>query len=91
MVRHPGDAQLLAEHAPGPARGLPDGVDEVVLVPLAVGPANGLHVVAVPVQAHEAGREQLVAQRVFARRRDGVVDEEGVADGTVDDAVEDVS
>lgn len=44
----------------------------------------------VPVVAHEAGDEQLAAQAVLAGRRDGVVQEERVADRPVDDAVQDV-
>lgn len=43
----------------------------------------------VPMEAHEPGDQQLGA---VARRlgREGLVQEQGVADGPVDDAVEDV-
>lgn len=41
-------------------------------------------------EAHEARDEQFAAQRVLAGGGDGVLQEEGVADGAVNDAVEDV-
>lgn len=41
-------------------------------------------------EAHEARDEQLAAQGVLARGGDGVLQQQGVADGAVDDAVEDV-
>lgn len=41
-------------------------------------------------EPYEARGEQLAAQPVLFGRREGVVDEEGVADGLVDDAIEDV-
>lgn len=44
----------------------------------------------VPVKADEARRQQLAAQFVLAGRRESVVQEQGVAHGAVDDAVEDV-
>lgn len=47
-----------------------------------------LKVFGLPVEAHEAGDEEFGA--VFAGFGDGLVEEEGVADGAVEDAVEDV-
>lgn len=47
--------------------------------------------VAVPVEADEAGDEEFAAQVVLPGGREGVVQEECVADRFVDYAVEDVS
>ena len=41
-------------------------------------------------EAHQAANEQLATELVLLGRRQGVVQQEGVADGLVDDAVEDV-
>lgn len=41
-------------------------------------------------EADEARDEQFPAERVLARGGDGVLQEEGVSDGAVDDAVEDM-
>lgn len=89
-MRHAGDAQLLAEGAPEARGGAADGLLQLGPVALAVGLADGGHVGGVPVDADEARGEQLVAELVLAGGGDGVVEEEGVADGAVDDAVEDV-
>lgn len=59
-------------------------------VALAVCTAHGLHVPGVPVHADEPRGQQLVAELVLAGGGQGVVEEEGIADGAVDDAVEDV-
>ena len=84
------DAQLLAEGAPKTRRRAPDSVLQLHAVPLPIGFAHGGHVRGVPVEAYEARREQLVAELILLGSRDGVVEEESVADGAVDDAVEDM-
>lgn len=90
LIRHPRNAQLAAKQAQLAARGLAHGVLQVLAVALAVGPLDVLHVERVPVEADEAGDEQLLAEGVLARGGDGVLQQEGVAHGAVDDAVEDV-
>lgn len=90
LVGHPRNAQLAAEHAPFAAGGAAHGVLQVLAVALAIGLLDVLHVEGVPVEAHEARDEQFAAQRVLAGGGDGVLQEEGVADGAVNDAVEDV-
>jgi hypothetical protein len=89
-VRHPGDAQLLTKGAPEARSGATDGLEKLNAVSLAVGLAHGRHVGGVPVDADEARGEELVAELILAGRGDGVVQEECIADGAVDDAVEDV-
>jgi hypothetical protein len=89
-VRHPRDTQLLAERAPEPRRRSADGILQFGAIPLAVGLTHGRHVRGVPVDADEARGEELVAELVLAGGGDGVVQEEGIADGAVDDTVEDV-
>jgi hypothetical protein len=42
------------------------------------------------VKADKSRREQLVTQVVLAGRSEGVVKKEGIADGSIDDTVEDV-
>lgn len=65
-----------------------------MLVLLAVGPLHAHEVCPVPVQAHEARDQELVAQLVglvaVGDVFDRVVQEQRVAGGAVDDAVEDV-
>lgn len=91
IIAHPPHAELLAELAPRALGAVPDRLLQLLAVPRAIFPLDELHVRPVPVVAHEAGDEQLGAQGVGFRERQGVVEEEGVADGPVDDAVEDVS
>ena len=65
-----------------------------MLVLLAVGPLHAHKVCPVPVQAHEARDQELVAQLIglvaVGDVFDRVVQEQRVAGGAVDDAVEDV-
>jgi len=58
-------------------------------IPFPILALNSLQMQPVPMEAHEPGDQQLGA---VARRlgREGLVQEQGVADGPVDDAVEDV-
>ena len=41
-------------------------------------------------EPNETRREQFMTELIFAGRREGVVQKEGIADGAVDDAVENV-
>jgi hypothetical protein len=45
-------------------------------------------VVRVPVVSDKTRDEQFPTETVLARRRDGVVQQESVSDGSVDDAIE---
>lgn len=58
------------------------------MVLFAVGALDSRQVLAVPMIADEARREQLAPQLVLAR--EGVVEEKRVAHGLIDDAVQDV-
>ena len=90
VVGHAVDAQLVAELSPFAARAVPHRVLHVGLVPVAIRPLDGLHVLAVPVEAHEARRKQFLAEAVAPRGIERVVHEQRVADGLVDDAIENV-
>jgi hypothetical protein len=86
--------QAHHELAEFPLGGLVQGLFEGDAVLVVVLPLDARQVGAVPVQADEAGDQQFVAELVVLVVRgdvlDGVLEEEGVARGFVDDAVEDV-
>lgn len=42
-------------------------------------------------EADESRDEQFASEAIFSRSREGVVEEQGVSDGSVDDAVENMS
>lgn len=90
IIRHPRDAQLTTELPPFPTRAILNRLLKVLAVPLAIGLLDSLHVVPVPVVPHKSGDEQFPPQRVLLGCSQGMVDEQGVAYGLVDDAVEDV-
>lgn len=71
-------------------RGLSHHVLELPPVALAEGLSDGRHVRGVPVQADESGGQELVTELILLGGCEGVVEEEGVADGAVDDTIEDV-
>lgn len=88
IVRNAADAQLATKQAPvEAARGLADGLLHVLVVSAAVGSLDGDHVMPIPVEADEAGNQEFAAQLVAFGGGEGVVDEQSVADGFVDDAV----
>lgn len=89
-LRHPHNTQLPTKLAPLATRPLPHRLGKINPVPLPVGLLHGLHVQRIPVEADEARDEQLASEAVLSGRREGVVEEEGVSDGFVDDAVENV-
>lgn len=89
-----GPCQLPHKLPQIPLRSILQVVLQRVLVLLAVGPLHAHEVCPVPVQAHEARDQELVAQLVglvaVGDVFDRVVQEQRVAGGAVDDAVEDV-
>ena len=90
MVRYARDAQRLAELAPLAAGGLAHGLLEADVVAVEEGGLDGGHVVEVPVVTDQAGDEELAAEGIALGGRQGVVQEQGIPDRLVDDAVEDV-
>ena len=81
-------AQLFTKHAPFATRGLSHSISKASVVTLAVGLLDGTHVVRVPVITDKTRDEQFSTETVLARCTDCVVQQEGVSDGSVDDAVE---
>ena len=90
IIRRARNTQRGTKLAPLPARGIPHAVLQVPAILLTEGTLNQRHVRRVPVVADEPADEQLAAQLVAARGRQRVVQQHGVADRLVDDAVEDV-
>jgi len=90
MVRHSIDAQLPAEKPPLSTRPLLNSVLQILPVSRRIRLLHLLQVDAIPVEAHQPRDEQLAAQAVLLGRREGVVEEQGVAGGLVDNAIKDV-
>lgn len=61
MIRHPRDAQCLAKLSPLPSASLLDGLLQVSAILIAVRLLDLDHVCVVPVIAHQARDEQLLA------------------------------
>lgn len=90
-LRHPRDTKLSAELAPLTTGPFPHGLREIDPVALPVRLLDSLHVDRVPVEADESRDEQFASEAILSRSREGVVEEQGISDGSVDDAVENMS
>lgn len=90
LIAHPPHAEHLTEAAALAFRALPDRGLHVNAVPYPVLPLDLLHVRPVPVIADQPRDEELRAEGVGSGEGEGVVDEQGITDGFVNYAIQDM-
>lgn len=91
VIRHTCNAQFTTELAPFAACRVTNDVLHASAVAFAVSLLDGPHVMRIPVVSNKARNEQLATKVIFARRRGGVVNKQGITNGAVDDTVENMS